>query len=186
MRLSGTMDTTQSHRIEVTLDGTAVSSNDWSYDDSKKTLSISNIPSNVGALASLQIRYPKKLNSTFRLLRSVDESQLGLMEVQINSRTLSKNEWNYTKSNNSITFTSPPPAGSTITIIYKTPLQKKFLLGDKKLDESKMDSVEVKVNGKLVSMAGWEYDNHANAIVFKEGFIPENGNHIEVVYTDEI
>ena len=64
-------------------------------------------------------------------------------------------------------------------------LAREFKLPENQpLDVSKIDEVEILVDGNPVPRDAWEYLEAANSIRFKEGHVPGSGSKIRITYTD--
>ncbi len=126
-----------------------------------------------------------ELATRLKMTRRLSTEELEKIIVIVDNFDVGKEAWRFDDSSNTIIFNEghTPSSESKIEIILAG-LRALFIL-KKKLDVSRIETIDLRVDGQPVPKAHWKYREKLNAIEFLKGHIPQMGSTIKVQYTDE-
>ena len=177
------VDPAKMDTIKVFVNNTPSPRNRWEYRDISLRFKRKYLPP---SKANIQIEYDgsKKLFPAFNIRNKVNPAQV---HVYVSGVKLSENHWEYKKQAVHFKQGHIPGEGVQIKIIYRSSvtLLTDFPL-EEKLDIKQLDLVEITVDGNIIPKEGWEYKETTNTIHFNDGFVPKEGERIEVVYYPDL
>ena len=130
----------------------------------------------------------KLANSAVFKKSELDLSKLDQTNVYVNDKLVPKEKWSATDNGDGTVtvffkdYTLPEKSKVSIT---RTLLNRSFPIEDSRPDPTKLEKMEVHVNGEPIDSAHWDYIEADNAIRFKDSYIPPNKAVITIVFTDD-
>ena len=131
------------------------------------------------------------LNSSFCLNENFDVNKLSELDVIIGGKTITRDTtgtmgWDYNQGNGCIELYGEHGLVEGLPVKISWGQTSRFCL-EKPLDESKLETVLIKVDGRLVerggSGIGWDYDSEDNCISFFGSHLPNINSKLEITYT---
>ena len=179
-------------KLEVVVDGNlipkdATKTNGWAYDGENHCVGFfgsHTLSRNVAVKMSLGV------NSRFCLKKGFDLSALDDVEVVVGDIKIVRDEtesmgWNYNPINHCVELFGIHGLKPDTPVKISLGLTSKFCL-DKPLDESKLETIEMKVDGKLIERGGegkgWDYDGKSNCIEFFDSDSIGENSKVEITY----
>ena len=163
-------------KLSVSVNGKSVSgdstkSNGWAYDRKKRCVGF------FGSHAlskNATVKMSLGVNSRFCLKKGFDLNDLDKVSVVIGDSEMKRDEtetdgWNYNPVNHCVELFGKHKFSSNTPVKISLGLTSRFCL-NKPLDESRLETVEIRVDDKLIERGGtgegWDYDREDNCVEF--------------------
>ena len=133
------------------------------------------------------------LNSHFCLNQNFDLNKLNELNVVIGGQTIPRDTtgtmgWDYNRGNHCIELYGDHGLKAGLPVKISWGQTSRFCL-NRPLDESKLETVEIKVDGRVVKRGGegvgWDYDSATNCISFFGDHHPGDNSKLEITYTPD-
>ena len=187
------INTNHLDKVEVTVNGNLIPQdntkrNGWAYNAQNRTIEFFG---NYALLDGDKVKVSLGMKSRFCLQQGFDLSKIDEVDVLAGGRSIPRdmtgnNGWDYNQSSMCIELYGNHGLTSGLPVKISWGQRTKFCLG-KPLDEKKLETVVIKVDGSVIerggSGTGWDYDDNSNCISFFGSQMPDINSKIEITYT---